>query len=140
MRIAWISVGAMWVLLTFVAGATAQSPEFTDGRTLFLRHCASCHGADGKGTGSMAASLSRLPPDLTILQAEGQEFPALQVAEAIKGTDDRGAEQFLAAPPCSPMQADMPAWEREFRTMGVHEPDRAISRLVVYVQKMQVYR
>ena len=35
------------------------------GKALYLENCASCHGADGKGTGELAASLSHAPADLT---------------------------------------------------------------------------
>ena len=34
-------------------------PELLTGRALFLQNCASCHGADGRGDGPMAAGLPR---------------------------------------------------------------------------------
>lgn len=50
---------------------TACSPERppTSGDLLFTRHCASCHGTDGKGNGPLAASLNTPPTDLTTIQA-----------------------------------------------------------------------
>ncbi len=35
------------------------------GRELYRRHCEACHGADGRGTGPLAASLAHRPADLT---------------------------------------------------------------------------
>lgn len=35
------------------------------GRALYQRHCASCHGADGRGNSAEAARLPMWPPDLT---------------------------------------------------------------------------
>jgi mono/diheme cytochrome c family protein len=37
------------------------------GRDTYLRYCASCHGTEGRGDGPLAASLTRLPSDLTQL-------------------------------------------------------------------------
>jgi len=35
------------------------------GRELYRQHCQACHGADGRGTGPLAASLAHRPADLT---------------------------------------------------------------------------
>lgn len=47
----------------------ADTPRFLDrllhGREVFEHHCVSCHGADGKGTGRLAADLLVKPADLT---------------------------------------------------------------------------
>jgi putative copper resistance protein D len=44
-------------------GYTADSVD--RGASLYLKHCASCHGARGHGDGPVAASLAAPPPDLT---------------------------------------------------------------------------
>jgi len=44
-------------------GYTADS--IVHGATLYHRHCASCHGAHGRGDGPAVAALTTLPPDLT---------------------------------------------------------------------------
>lgn len=42
------------------------------GRELFVRHCASCHGTEGRGDGSVADFLRNAPPDLTQIQKQGR--------------------------------------------------------------------
>lgn len=68
-------------------------PELLTGRAIFLQNCASCHGADGRGDGPMAAGLPRPPADLTRLRAEGEPFPTVHVMSYIDGyfrQDDPG--------------------------------------------------
>jgi mono/diheme cytochrome c family protein len=56
------------------------------GRDLFLRYCASCHGVGGKGDGPAAAALQPPPADLTRLRARyGEEAPLRQTIAAIDG-------------------------------------------------------
>ena len=45
--------------ITLAAGNAEQ------GKGLFAQHCASCHGAAGKGDGPVAAALNPKPADLT---------------------------------------------------------------------------
>ena len=48
--------------------------------------CASCHGADGKGTGPVAASLNKKPADLTVLAKQNNGvFPFGRIYETIDG-------------------------------------------------------
>jgi mono/diheme cytochrome c family protein len=59
------------------------------GRALFLRHCASCHGASGRGDGPAAPELKKAPADLThIASRRGGKFPAGDVAAIIDGRFD----------------------------------------------------
>ena len=44
-------------------GATGQN--IASGKALFSKHCASCHGVDGKATTQIAASMKVKPTDLT---------------------------------------------------------------------------
>jgi|DewCreStandDraft_3_1066083.scaffolds.fasta_scaffold00403_3 mono/diheme cytochrome c family protein len=68
------------------AFAPSQERGFIEkGRRLYVRHCAACHGIDGKGNGPAAASLKTPPPDLTRLQPEGEAFPIYRVMNVIEG-------------------------------------------------------
>lgn len=52
--------------MTYFRSPAAYTTDSVDhGASLYLRHCASCHGARGHGDGPVAASLSPSPPDLT---------------------------------------------------------------------------
>jgi copper transport protein len=49
----------------------ATSASVDDGHTLYLTHCASCHGVAGKGDGPAGRSLNPAPSDLTVNAAPG---------------------------------------------------------------------
>jgi mono/diheme cytochrome c family protein len=52
----------------------------------YRTHCASCHGADGKGEGPMAENLRFRPPDLTLIaRRNGGGFPADRVLRIVDG-------------------------------------------------------
>jgi mono/diheme cytochrome c family protein len=70
-----------------VAGCASQQAVVPPtGEDTFARHCASCHGARGDGTGPVAGVLSGTIPNLTTLsRRSGGEFPADRVASYIDG-------------------------------------------------------
>jgi mono/diheme cytochrome c family protein len=56
------------------------------GRDLFLRYCAACHGDSGQGDGLAAAALQPPPADLTLLRERyGDTYPLRQTLAAIDG-------------------------------------------------------
>ena len=56
------------------------------GKTLYMQHCVSCHGVEGKGDGPAAARLSTAPADLTKIAARRDgSWPALEVMEILSG-------------------------------------------------------
>ena len=56
------------------------------GARLFTTHCAACHGADARGTGTVTSELRRRPPDLTEYTARnGGVFPRERVYQIIDG-------------------------------------------------------
>jgi mono/diheme cytochrome c family protein len=68
----------------FTDRACAQGMEF--GKAEFLRSCASCHGASGKGDGPVAKSLTKKPADLTKLSESNQGvFPVARIYDVIDG-------------------------------------------------------
>jgi mono/diheme cytochrome c family protein len=74
--------------LAFLAalGCRFESGEEPSGAALYARHCAACHGAEGRGDGPVAPALSRPPSDLTTLaRRNGGRFDAQRVAAAIDG-------------------------------------------------------
>ena len=80
--------GASWCLALLAASgafACARQSE-PAGLTLYLRHCASCHGESGRGDGPVAHSLVTPPTDLTqIARRSGGRFDRSQVLRKIDG-------------------------------------------------------
>ena len=83
----------VWIGLALLAAACnrpAQTPP--TGAILYARHCASCHGASGKGDGPIASSLVTAPADLTtIQQRNGGTWDAALVMRTIDGRRDVAA-------------------------------------------------
>lgn len=59
--------------LIVVMAASAHAADVNKGAELYRRHCANCHGGDGKPVMPMATDFSKpnamLKPDLTLLAA-----------------------------------------------------------------------
>lgn len=55
------------------------------GQKLYLSHCASCHGDDGKGNGPVASALKTTVSDLTQIKKVDGKFPSRKVRETISG-------------------------------------------------------
>ncbi|MDW4499547.1 cytochrome c [Sulfitobacter sp. D35] len=69
-------------------GGAVQAQDAARGADLFERHCATCHGAEARGSGPMASALLLQPPDLTTLQARNAGvFPMIRVVMRIDGRD-----------------------------------------------------
>jgi len=117
------------------AGIPPGGPAFW-----FRLYCASCHGVDGTGDGSVAPILKTKPADLTVLSKNnGGVFPEQAVHDFIDGTKTVIAHG----------SREMPVWG--YPTMlnpgtqrGIFKPeltqeqiDRRISLLVDYVKSIQ---
>ncbi len=78
---------ALLVLAAALASACVdRESHAVAGETLYLRHCASCHGPSGKGDGPLAASLTVPPADLTQIAARnGGRFDETAVMMVIDG-------------------------------------------------------
>lgn len=89
------------------------------GEPVYLRHCAACHGADGRGDGPSAGALRVAPADLTRISARrGGVFPDGEIARFIDGR--------FAVPAHG--TREMPIWGER---LGDQIPDAEVSEEVV---------
>ncbi len=97
------------------------------GKELFLRHCALCHGEDGKGNGPAAIALKNPPADLTRLTHGGQ-FPRAEIMHFIDGE--------RPVPAHGPRH--MPVWGEIFRDeQGDSAARMRIHSLTAFLKSMQ---
>ncbi len=74
------------VVCALLLGCGANEAADPTGHALYLRHCASCHGASGKGDGPVAGSLQQRPADLTtIAKRAAGRFDEARVMRSIDG-------------------------------------------------------
>jgi mono/diheme cytochrome c family protein len=99
----------------------APAPAAADpGGRLYRTHCASCHGADARGDGPVAAELRRRPSDLTkFAMRNGGVFPADRLREIIDGRHVT-----------SHGERDMPIWGDVFRYRGGDGDKRSITERI----------
>lgn len=112
------------VLLTALAAAAACVDDATrevTGRDLYLRHCASCHGPEGRGDGPLAASLKQPPSDLTALAARAggryDEAAAMAVIDGRRVVAEHGSR-------------DMPVWGVIFEQQQAGQPFQVYAGLL----------
>ena len=78
----------MLVVLGSAASGARPAEAEQDGRALYRRYCAACHGPEAKGDGVVASFLKPKPPDLTMLASRnGGEFPMEGVVKTIDGRE-----------------------------------------------------
>jgi mono/diheme cytochrome c family protein len=92
---------ALLGLVLLGAASISRADEVTEGRALYLRNCASCHGVKADGNGPVARALTTKVSDLRFLSARyGNPLPEDQIARFIDGRAD-----VIAHGP-----RDMPVW------------------------------
>ena len=95
-------------------GGLASAEEKVDpkvlgaGRALYLRHCAACHGSDGKGGGPAAEALKAAVPDLTRLPQKDGKLDTDRLRTFIDGTQAAAAHG----------TREMPVWGKVFEKTG----------------------
>jgi mono/diheme cytochrome c family protein len=101
-----MSIGLL--LLTFSApGQAEEQGDVAAAKEAYQRHCASCHGVEGKGNGPIANTLKYLPTDLTQLSKNNDgEFPRQRVYDAIDGKTEVRSHG----------PRDMPVWGAKFKS------------------------
>lgn len=110
-----------------------EGDEVGRGRLLFRIHCASCHGADGRGGGPVAEVLKKTPPDLTaIARRRDGAFSSEEVARIIDGRAEIRSHG----------GREMPVWGASFQELG-RDDDREteiaakIAALVAWLRSIQ---
>lgn len=120
-------------LLVMAIPTWAQDKVAETGKMRFEKHCAACHGIDGKGKGPVADALAKKPADLTRLSAKNNgEFPFWFVYQTIDG---RGM-------PTAHGTREMPVWGKEFGqdVVGLSQETYARGRIlevIVYLRSIQ---
>ena len=77
-------LAVLGAVVFFVANRPPQIP--VNGRELYVRYCASCHGVGGRGDGPVSKALRRRPSDLTrVRERYGGQYPVREVMAAIDG-------------------------------------------------------
>jgi mono/diheme cytochrome c family protein len=91
--VGWVSIAGV-VAAESGKHAQAASPgsdqliDSIRGENLYKAYCSSCHGADAKGNGPMAAWLKVPPSDLTRIAARnGGKFPLARIDGIISGEE-----------------------------------------------------
>lgn len=119
-------------LLPPAAAQTPTEAAAERGAQRFERHCALCHGQDGKGFGPFLRQLKTKPPNLRLLaKANGGCFPLERVYDVIDGrrmTPSHGTR-------------DMPIWGEEFKALVPGESQTLVQgrilEIVMYLLSIQ---
>jgi mono/diheme cytochrome c family protein len=101
------------------------------GEASFVANCASCHGLDGRGDGSVAEYLTVKPSDLTKLAGgNAGEFPFDDVYQIVDGR-----------PVASHGSREMPVWGPAFKGMDETSSKQTVKEkiveLVYYLKSIQ---
>src|SRR5689334_9844686 len=106
-----IGIGLLLLAQSFPSVTQGANRE-DRGQKLYMQYCASCHGVDGKGGGSVAPSLKTTIPDLTTIEKRNGKFDQNKVQQIISGEIGFSAHG----------QKDMPVWGFIFRQKAGGQP------------------
>ena len=136
----WHRRALLGVLIATVGCSSSPPPAAqltaleSQGRSLFVDHCALCHGEDARGEGALPGLLTPAADLTRIAARRGGRFPTDEIARYIDGRVPVDAHR-------SP---EMPVWGRvlstEFADPGFREEVTRgkISALVSYLRSIQV--
>lgn len=136
-----VNLGLALTLLSSLSAAVAaqssgarygpDAQAVSEGRRIYQRYCAVCHGEDGTGNGPLATELRVLPSDLTHFAAMNNGlFPLQEVAASVDG---RGTPRARGS-------QDMPAWGDVFKRAtgtGAASAESAVARVTHYIWSIQ---
>jgi mono/diheme cytochrome c family protein len=114
-------------------GTGDQAVDAISGAFAFRTHCATCHGAAGRGDGPLADALRFQPADLTLIaRRNGGRFPTEKIVRIVDGRDPLKGH---GGP-------DMPVWGDAFRNADTNYDDKAVREkvrsLVEYLRTIQL--
>jgi mono/diheme cytochrome c family protein len=118
----------------FAVSPTANADELSDGRQLYIDHCAACHGINGDGHGPLEHELAKPAADLRILSKRyGNPLPYDQIARFMDGRADVKAHG----------SRDMPVWGEEMwkNPPGKGNPNEVsepVAKIIRYLQSIQI--
>ena len=72
-----------WDVVSYVNSLRTPAPLRAQGEGLFAQNCAGCHGMNGGGTGALASSLSKVPPQIVAFGFQTERSDA-QISDAIR--------------------------------------------------------
>jgi mono/diheme cytochrome c family protein len=135
MRIGIPVLAAAAAMLLFVEiGAAGDESRVSEGKVLFGRFCAACHGVDAKGNGPAAGGLEPPPADLTTLgERYGMPLPKASLAAFIDGRRSIRAHG----------SSDMPVWGTLLTaplppsTAGENQASGNIHLILTYLETLQ---
>ena len=140
-----VTMVGMVVASAASARGASDDPAIAQGQKLYGEYCASCHGADGKGTGKAEAKGSDLT---TIAKRNGGKFPFYDVMLQISGRKPTGQDQDTSLPGSSTAphgDGKMPSWGQIFaKQEGVTALDLQLQTtgkvmlITEYLQSIQV--
>ena len=113
-------VAGIAALVAWSLAGPAQAADdmaLQQGKQLYTKYCASCHGQSGKGDGTVGTMLNPKPSDLTqIAKKNGGKFPFYEVMLLINGRAPTGQNQDTSLPglPKAHGEAGMPVWGEVF--------------------------
>jgi len=114
MKTGFIVAAYAMVFGSGITPAISWAAESDQGRAYFLRYCASCHGVEGKGDGTVSRSLKIKPADLTQLQKRNKGlFPLEKVMATIDGRTRIDAHG----------ESKMPVWGELFEKEAMPQKD-----------------
>ncbi len=115
------------------AASICGADQVTEGRNLYLRNCAACHGVKADGNGPAAPALTIKAPDLRFLSARyGNPLPQDQIARFIDGRADVVAH----GPREMPIWGEK-VWEFPDRKGNQGQVTPRVAALIAYLQSIQ---
>jgi mono/diheme cytochrome c family protein len=111
----------------------SQADQISEGRQLYLRNCAACHGVKADGNGPAAPALTTKASDLRFLSARyGDPLPQDQIARFIDGRADVVAH----GPREMPIWGEK-VWEYPEGQGNQRQVTPRVAALIAYLQSIQ---